>query len=127
MNSAQEAPRILLVDDDRDACTIMSRLLAAYGYRVDTAEGGTGALAQLRTNEYQLAILDYRMPGMNGVELFAKMREVRPEIQGIFLTGYPTVDTVFPAISEGIERVLAKPVDIKELLSVIKEVTANAA
>jgi len=126
MNSAQEAPRILLVDDDRDACTIMSKLLAAHGYQVDTAEGGTAALARVRTQEYQLAILDYRMPGMNGVELFARMREVRPDVRGIFLTGYPTVDTVFPAISEGIERVLAKPVDIKELLSVIKEVTADA-
>jgi DNA-binding NtrC family response regulator len=113
MHAAKDSPRILIVDDDYASRTIMSKILTLEGYHADMAEGGRTALSLVGKNVYQLAILDYRMPEMNGVELFARMRELRPEIVGIFLTGYPTVDTVFPAISD--------------LLDVILHVTAAAA
>lgn len=127
MSDSKYGPRILIVDDDAASRIMMAKILTLEGYQVDHADGGNSALTLVRQHDYQLVILDYRMPGMNGVELFGKLREERPEIVGIFLTGYPTVDTVFPAISEGIERVLAKPVDINELLGVIKQFVSAAA
>jgi YesN/AraC family two-component response regulator len=61
------------------------------------------------------------MPIMNGVELFRLMREIRPDLAAIFLTGYPTIDVVYPAIEAGILRVLSKPADFKELVPIIEE------
>jgi DNA-binding NtrC family response regulator len=127
MQDSNDHLRILVVDDDEASRTLMSKILAFQGFQVDIADGGSDALTLAEEHPYQLAILDYRMPDMNGVELFEKLRQLQPEIVGIFLTGYPTVDTVYPAISSGVERVLAKPVDVDELLDLVKELLAAAA
>jgi len=119
MAKTNGAPRILLVDDERASRDIIGEILSLHGYEVDTADDGSGAMSLAEENQYRLAILDYRMPGMNGVQLFEKIHQMQPGIVGIFLTGYPTVDTVFPAVQAGVSRVLAKPVDVHELLDVI--------
>ena len=118
------APRILVVDDERNTCRYLASILGTDGFEVDTATDGTAALDLVRDNEYQLAVLDYQMPGMNGVELFKEIQQVQPQMIGIFLTAYPTIDTVFPAIESGIRRVLAKPVDPVNLARVIQECLA---
>jgi DNA-binding NtrC family response regulator len=61
------------------------------------------------------------MPGMDGAELFARLRQVQPELIGVFLTAYATLDTVYPAICAGIVRVLAKPANAEELLPLVAE------
>ncbi|MGA2621162.1 MAG: response regulator [Thermoguttaceae bacterium] len=113
--------RILIVDDDRSSCEILSKILALRGYQVDTAADGHSALDLIRQREYGLALIDYRMPGMDGVELYRRIREMRPNLVGVFVTGFPTIDTVYPAVSVGVQRVLAKPAGSGELLSVIEE------
>jgi DNA-binding NtrC family response regulator len=112
---------ILFVDDDRDTCSIVATLLRAWHYDVDTANDGKSALRLVDQKSYGLALIDYRMPGMNGVELFRRMRHRRPDIVGIFLTGFATIDVVYPAIESGILRVLTKPVDFTELRPIIEE------
>lgn len=112
---------ILFVDDNADACSIAATLLRAWNYEVDTAGDGPGALHLVDQKPYALAVIDYRMPGMNGVELFRQMRQRRPDIVGIFVTGYTTIDVVYPAIESGILRVLTKPVDFTELRTIIEE------
>jgi len=126
MTSVLNGPPILIVDDDQDNCLVLSKLLNRRGYPVDVAFDGEAALELLRRNSYRLALIDYRMPGMNGVELYRHMNEVRPNVVGVFLTGYPTIDTVFPAIDAGVERVLAKPVDINELVGIIEHYVGTA-
>src|SRR5579863_4238492 len=113
---AMSVPRVLVVDDDRSTTTIVSKVLAAHGYEVDVANSGPSALALVGRNSYDLAVLDYHMPGMNGVELFRQARSQQPDLRGVFLTAYVDINTVFPAIEAGIERVLAKPLDTGELL-----------
>jgi two-component system response regulator HydG len=113
--------RILMVDDDRSTCAMIAKMLSLHGYRVDVAYGPNRALELIQQNEYALALIDYRMPDMDGVELYRRIQEIRPEIVGVFLTGYPTIDTVFPAIGVGIQRVLAKPADSSELLEVVEQ------
>ena len=120
----QDKPRVLVVDDDRTNRTLISKILTQHGYTTDVADGGEAALALAKDHSYGVAVLDYRMPGMNGVELFQEIHRTQPETVGIFLTGYPTVNTVYPAIEAGVQRVLAKPVDAEELLRVVAETTA---
>ena len=80
---------------------------------------GPEALELVASRPYALAVLDYQMPGMNGVELYQKIREVRGDVAAIFLTAFTTLDTVYPAIAAGAERILAKPVRSDELFPLV--------
>jgi CheY-like chemotaxis protein len=121
------SPRVLVVDDDRSNSALVSRVLAGQGYRVDIAADGPAALKLIDEHAYSLAIIDYQMPGMNGVELFRAARQKQRELPGLFLTAYANINTVFPAIEAGIERVLAKPLDSVELLRVAAELISPGA
>jgi CheY-like chemotaxis protein len=125
-NTMSQRP-ILLVDDNPDACATAAKLLWAWGYQADIAHDGPGALKLVEQKKYGLAIIDYQLPGMNGIELFRRMREIQPDITGIFLTGFTTIEVVSPAIEAGILRVLPKPVDFKELMPIIEEFIGTPA
>lgn len=113
---------LLLVDDNPDACHTAAKMIGWSGdYETDIANGPFAALQLVREKNYALAIIDYQMPGMNGIELFRRMKELQPELKAIFLTGFPTIDVVFPAVEAGVLRVLGKPVDFEELIPVIDE------
>jgi DNA-binding NtrC family response regulator len=117
---------ILIVDDNRDACNMLSRLLSAFGYDSDIAYDGRTALELVGEKDYGIAIIDYQMPGLNGVELYREMRAMRPHLAGVFLTGYTTIDVVYPAIEAGVLRVLSKPVDFQELVPILEEHLSSA-
>lgn len=117
---------LLVVDDDRSNCAVVSSLLRKEGYHVDVANDGAHALEMVENRPYNLALLDYQMPGMDGVELYRKIREKRPDTLGVFLTAYTTLDTVYPAITAGAERVLAKPVNRDELIPLIEKMVGRA-
>jgi two-component system response regulator (stage 0 sporulation protein F) len=112
---------ILVVDDDPDAGAIMAKLFTAFGYDAEVARDGASALRMIEQKRFGIAIIDYRMPGMNGVELLRRMRELHSELAAIFLTGYTTIDVVYPAIEAGVLRVLAKPADFQELIPIVRE------
>src|SRR5262249_28423686 len=118
-------PRVLVVDDDRSNTEIVSRVLSAHGYAVDTASNGHAALEMVKRHPYRLAVVDYQMPGMNGVEFFRLAREIQPHLRGIFLTAYANINTVFPAIEAGVERVLAKPLNSRELIHIADALTSS--
>ncbi|HEY1785196.1 MAG TPA: response regulator [Pirellulales bacterium] len=111
---------LLLVDDDPDACATAAKILWAWGYQADIAHDGPTALKLVDQKSYALAIIDYEMPGMNGLEMFRRMRQLCPILSGVFLTGHTTLDVVYPAIEAGVLHVLAKPVDFKELMPIIE-------
>lgn len=100
---------------------MMAKLLSAWGYEADVVQDGYRALELMERKRYGLAIVDYYMPGMNGVELFHRMHEQDPELTTILLTGYTTIDVVYPAIEAGVLRVLSKPADFEELLPILQE------
>ena len=99
--------RLLVVDDDRTNCQILSKLLGRRGYEVQIANSGREALELLERQDFDLALLDYQMPGMNGVELYKHMKEMRPDLGGIFLTAFARINTIYAAIGAGADRVLA--------------------
>lgn len=112
--------RLLVCDDDRSNSHLVSRCLRAEGYEVDVAGNGEEALKLVERNHYALAVLDYQMPGMDGVELYHHIRELSPSTVGIFLTAFTTLDIVYPAIKAGVESVLAKPVELNELRALVE-------
>lgn len=115
---------LLLVDDNQDACRSAATLIAWSGdYDVDFALDCRTALQLVQAKHYALAIIDYQLPGMNGIELFQKMREICPHIKSIFVTGYADSGVVFPALEAGVLQVLAKPVNFIDLIPVIDQHT----
>lgn len=116
---------ILVVDDERITCAFLAKTLSMNSWHVDTACDGPSALDLVRRNHYDAIVLDFRMPGMNGADLSHSIEEVSPGIPRVLLTGYPTIDTVFPAIGAGVARVLSKPVDPQELIETLRNLIAE--
>ena len=116
-----ESARILVVDDDENIRKVLMRILEDEGYMVDTAKTGKEAVEKSRTKFYNLALIDIRLPDMEGVELLTKIRDTTPKMRKIIITGYPTLKNAVEAVNKGADAYIMKPFDMKELLSKIKE------
>jgi len=116
-----ESARILVIDDEESIRRTISMTLEHAGYRVDTAENGKQAIEKAEANFYNLALIDIRLPDMEGTELLTALKETTPKMVKIILTGYPALQNAVAAINQGADRYLVKPVDHDELLKVIKE------
>ena len=113
--------RILIVDDEPDTCANLSDILTDLGYQVDTANDGFAALELVKKNPYDIALLDLRMPGMDGLELYRRIREISAGTVAIVVTAYASSDTAKSARSAGAWQVLPKPVNIGNLLGLVSE------
>lgn len=112
--------RILVVDDEvmiRDLCF---HILSAEGYQVTTAENGIKGFEQIQNAEVDLLITDIKMPGMDGLELFERVRELNPDIVTIFITGHGTLDTAIESLMRGVEGFVLKPFTQEELLNTVE-------
>jgi CheY-like chemotaxis protein len=119
------ASSILLVDDDADCCASMSDIISDLGYRVDVAYDGPAALKLARRQGYELAPLDFKLPGMDGVELYGQIKRVRADPVGVLVTGFAAEGTMQSAVSVRFRRVLPKPVDFACRLPFIEEVVGR--
>ena len=119
-------PRILIVDDDDASCSLTAEIVREAGYDADTAGGGANALELIEQHQYDLIVLDYKMPDMDGLELFARIKQARPETAGLFLTAYATIDMIQAALGAGARRVIPKEADSKELLSVVEKIVGKS-
>jgi DNA-binding NtrC family response regulator len=111
--------RLLIVDDEPDTCANLSDILTDVGYQVDTAQDGVSALELVRRHAYDVALLDLRMPGMDGLELYRRMREVSAETVAIVVTAYTSSETAKSVLATGAWKILPKPVNIGNLLSLV--------
>ncbi len=114
-------PSILLVDDDKDICENMADILVDLGFRVDMAHEGRAALKLVRERPYDLALLDLKMPGMDGLTLYREIKKVQAGIVALLITAHAGGSTTQEAIDAGTWRVLPKPVDVARLLSLLDE------
>lgn len=113
-------PSILVVDDEVDICQNLADILSDQDYVVDVATSGADALELARRKSYDVALLDLKMPGMDGVTLYRRLREMRPELVAIVVTAYATDPTINKAVQCGAWRVIPKPVDLIQLLTLVK-------
>jgi CheY-like chemotaxis protein len=112
---------ILVVDDDVDTCANLSDILTDLGYHVDTAHGGPAALELARRRRYDIALLDFKMPGMDGLTLYRELRQVQAETVAIVITAFAGKATAEEALAAGAWRVLPKPVDFLKLLGLVDQ------
>jgi CheY-like chemotaxis protein len=116
---------ILVVDDDEDTCASMSDVFLDLGYTVDVAYDGPGALELSGGHHYRLALLDYKMPGMDGLELCRRLRGSQPAVVVALVTAFASAATTTAAAEAGIRRVLSKPVDFTLLMPFVKEAVGS--
>ena len=107
---------MLIVDDDPGMAATLADILTDMGYEVAVAENGYRAIEMTRQNKYDLALMDIKMPGINGVETFKKVKWISPQTRVIMMTAYSEEDLVREALKEGAYAVIYKPIDIDKLV-----------
>lgn len=112
---------VLIVDDDEDICTNIRDILTDQGYRADAAQDGPSAIRLVREKSYDVALLDYKMPGMDGATLCREIKQLRPELIAIMVTACAGSDGLRQAQEAGTWRILHKPVDLSQLLPMVLE------
>jgi DNA-binding NtrC family response regulator len=113
--------KILLIDDDKNIRQTLEIVLQEEGYIVDTAETGKEAVEKTFANFYNLAIVDWRLPDIDGTILITQLKETTPKMAKIMLTGYPSMNNAIEAVNQHADAFLVKPVAVEELLKKIRE------
>jgi two-component system response regulator PilR (NtrC family) len=116
-----ELARILVVDDDESIRKVLSAILEDEGYAVDTANSGKEAINKSNEKFYNLALIDIRLPDMEGIELLTKMKDTTPRMRKIIITGYPSLHNAIAALNKGADAYIMKPFDMDKVLSAIRE------
>lgn len=113
--------KILLVDDEKNILKVMSASLKKEGYEVETSRSGEEAVGKIGTDRYNLVITDYKLPGLNGLDLLQEIKGKYPDMPVIILTAYGTIEKAVEAIKKGASNYLTKPLNLEELTLVVKD------
>ncbi|MFB3776725.1 MAG: sigma-54-dependent transcriptional regulator [Bryobacteraceae bacterium] len=111
--------RILIVDDEHVVRDSLAKWFDSEGYETGSASGGREALLAVQQKQYDLALLDIKMPGMDGMELQKKLRDADPDLTVIIMTGYASVETAVQALKAGAYDYITKPIDPDELVHLV--------
>jgi CheY-like chemotaxis protein/anti-sigma regulatory factor (Ser/Thr protein kinase) len=117
-------PKILVVDDDRTTRTLLALQLKGAGYSVTQAANGRQALERVRREAFDLVLLDVWMPGMDGLELLARLRDDPSRPRVVVMTADDASETLLGAIRQRAYRFLSKPVEPRQLVEVVRSVLA---
>ncbi len=117
--------RILVVDDEETQREMLGGFLKKEGYSLSLADSGEKALKFCQDKFFEVALIDLKMPGMDGIELLSKLKEINPEIQVIVMTAYASIETAVVAMKKGAFNYVNKPVDLEELRINIKKALEN--
>ena len=117
--------KILLVDDEMEFLDVLSERLGKRGFKAVNVSSGWDALELLKKQaDFEVVVLDFRMPGMDGLETLKKIKEINPLVEVIILTGFSTVESGVEGMKFGAFDYLSKPCEIEKLTTKIKEAAA---
>jgi len=117
----KDKPSILIVEDDPNIRETLSTILQQKGYSTDTAKNGREAVQKSQTKFFNIALLDIKLPDMEGTKLLTTMHEDLPKMVKIMITGYPSLENAVEALNLGADAYIIKPVKPEKLLALIEE------
>jgi len=119
--------KILLVDDEARIREVLSFMLMELGHEVKAAEGPKDAIALVRQEKFDVALVDNQLGGARGVQLIGQLREIDPELHCVMMTGNPTAETAVEALKGGASDILRKPFRVEDLLVRIENLKIRRA
>jgi DNA-binding NtrC family response regulator len=114
-----EKSKVLVVDDEEALRYLLSTELSAEGYEVDTAGDGDEAIEAIKKSDYDVVLLDIKMPRVDGFEVLKFIKQNKPEIKVIMLTAYADVKNAIEALKLGASDFVSKPYDLEDILTSI--------
>lgn len=121
-----EINKILIVDDEPNMRLTLSDIMIDEGYKTMIAKSGEEAIQLCKKNDFDLILMDVRMPGMDGVETFKKLRRHKENVKIILMSAYTLDDLKYAALDEGAIAFLSKPLDMQKTIKLISEVKETA-
>ena len=119
--------RVLVVDDEEELVSTVCERLTLRGIEADGVITGAAALERIQDKEFDVAVVDVKMPGMGGLEVMRKIRVLRPQLQVILLTGHGSVKESEIGLKEGAFDYLMKPINIENLIGKMREAVSGPA
>lgn len=113
--------RILVIDDDPSVRQVLTAILEDEGYIVESVDTGLKAIQKTKDNFYNLALIDIRLPDVEGTKLLAEMKKTTPRMVKIIITGYPSLQNAIEAVNKGADAYVVKPFDMDKVLATIKK------
>jgi len=110
---------IIIIDEDESTCKSLALILKKQGYEVETVGTGYEVLEKVKKRDFNLAILNFKLPDIDGVELLAPLKKMRPFMDIIMITAYSSLETVIRALNEGASAYIMKPMEIDDILNKI--------
>ena len=127
MSEKAKQKRILLVDDNANVLAVLSDFLKSNGYTVCEARDAQRAIEVVKEELPDLALIDLRMPEMDGIKLMLSLRKTKPRLPVIIYSGYPSMNTAIEALKNGADDYIAKPFSLDELKMGINQVLKKYA
>ncbi|MHA1168116.1 MAG: PAS domain S-box protein [Candidatus Hodarchaeales archaeon] len=117
----EEKESILIVDDDDSTCRTLVNIFIREGYEIEIAGTAQEAIAKAKDKFFNVALLDIKLPDMEGVELITPLKEIHPDISVMMMTGFASVETAVRALNTGATAYVIKPLNMDEVLSIVKK------
>ena len=111
--------KILVIDDELPICELLDEFLSYQGFQVTTAINGEEALLKFKENRPQVVLLDIKMPGMDGLEVLRRIKEIDSGTGVIMISAFGDVNTVQEALQRGANDYLEKPIDLERLRKIL--------
>jgi signal transduction histidine kinase/ActR/RegA family two-component response regulator len=118
----EEKQSILIVDDDESARRSLRLIFEKMGYDTETAATGREAIEKAQVRFFNTALLDIKLPDVEGIELLAPLKKIHPDMVVIMITGYASLETAVRALNEGASAYIIKPLDMDEVLAIVRDV-----
>jgi len=120
-----QTARILVVDDDENIRKVLVAILQDEGYKVESAGTARDGIEKSKKKFFNVALIDIRLPDMEGIELLSKIKDTTPKMRKIIITGYPTLQNAVDAVNRGASAYILKPFDVEKVLKTIREELAK--